>query len=56
MNLEDVLTKDERLDLWVEMMTLADAMQEYCDWFSALHRGQVPRTNLSGSDILQFSQ
>jgi hypothetical protein len=37
--LEDVLTDDERLDLWVEMMALATAMQEYCDWWWRLDAG-----------------
>ena len=37
--LEEVLTPEERLDLWVEMMALATAMQEYCDWWWLLDDG-----------------
>ena len=36
--LEDMLTDDERLDLWAEMMALATAMQEYCDWWWQLDK------------------
>ena len=39
MKLDDVLTEDERLDLWAEMMALSTAMQEYCDWWWRLDAG-----------------
>ena len=39
MKLDEVLTEDERLDMWVEMMVLATAMQEYCDWWWTLDAG-----------------
>ncbi len=39
MKLDEVLTEDERLDLWAEMMVLATAMQEYCDWWWTLDAG-----------------
>ena len=39
MKLDDVLTEDERLDLWAEMMVLSTAMQEYCDWWWRLDAG-----------------
>ena len=39
MKLEEVLTEDERLDLWAEMMALSTAMQEYCDWWWRLDTG-----------------
>jgi hypothetical protein len=35
MNLQDVLSEDERLELWAEMMFLATIIQEYADsWWS----------------------
>jgi len=39
MKLDEVLTESERLDLWAEMMALATAMQEYCDWWWRLDSG-----------------
>jgi len=39
MNLDEVLTEDERLDMWADMMALAVAMQEYCDWWWSLDAG-----------------
>ena len=39
MKLDEVLTEDERLDMWAEMMTLATAMHEYCDWWWRLDKG-----------------
>jgi hypothetical protein len=39
MKLDEVLTEDERLDLWAEMMALSTAMQEYCDWWWDLDAG-----------------
>jgi hypothetical protein len=33
LRLEDVLSAEQRLDLWAEMMTTAAMMQEYCDWW-----------------------
>lgn len=39
MKLDDVLTEDERLDLWAEMMALSAAIQEYCNWWWSLDEG-----------------
>ena len=39
MKLDEVLTEEERLDLWAEMMALSTAMQEYCDWWWRLDAG-----------------
>ncbi len=39
MKLDEVLTEDQRLDMWAEMMALATAMQEYCDWWWTLDAG-----------------
>ena len=39
MKLDQVLTEDERLDLWADMMALSTAMQEYCDWWWRLDAG-----------------
>jgi hypothetical protein len=36
---EDVLTDDERLDLWAELMAIANAIQDYCDQWWLLDRG-----------------
>ena len=39
MKLDEVLTEDERLDMWAEMRALSTAMQEYCDWWWTLDAG-----------------
>lgn len=47
MKLQDVLTEDERLDLWAEMMLVASVIQEYADWWwkvdPGLHRANERR-------------
>lgn len=45
MKLDDVLTEDERLDLWAEMMALSTMMQEYCDWWWRLDAGMRRANN-----------
>jgi hypothetical protein len=37
--LDEVLTEDERLDLWCEIQVLAHAMLEMCDWWWELDPG-----------------
>ena len=39
MKLDEVLNEDERLGLWVEMMVMATAIQEYADWWWQLDPG-----------------
>jgi len=39
MKLDEVLSEDERLDLWIEMNILAVAIQEYTDWWWTLDKG-----------------
>ena len=59
MKLDEVLTEDERLDMWAEMMTLATAMQEYCDWWWQLDNGMRAANNRrtdGGSDVQPTSK
>ena len=50
MKLDDVLTEDERLDLWIEMNLLAATIQEYTDWWWELDTG-LRRANARRSGV-----
>jgi hypothetical protein len=39
MKLDEVLTEDERLELWLELNVLATQMLEYADWWWRLDEG-----------------
>ena len=43
--LEDLLTDDERLDLWLELSVLANTIDEVTDWWWRVDPG-IRRANL----------
>jgi len=43
--LDEVLSEEERLDLWCEIQVLAYAMLEMCDWWWNLDPGLSACTN-----------
>jgi len=50
MKLDEVLTEDERLDLWVEMNLVAAMIHEYTDWWWELDKG-LRRANARRSGV-----